>query len=102
MNEILCEVCKKHFNVSKIQRHHLFSQSKLNRRLYGKLIDDPKNIKFLCDDCHLNKPIPKFTEIQFCDALGIVPRSKTGRAIYDRLMASEFMLYEDITIEDLS
>lgn len=60
-------------------KHHLFSNTKQNRELYGKLMDDPANIVYLCNDCHLNKPIPKMTEVEFCKALGIEIRSKSGR-----------------------
>lgn len=68
-----CELCNKRAD----HAHHKFSQTKLNRKLYGDLLDDSDNICFLCYNCHLNKPIPKFTEIEFCEALGIEPRSKT-------------------------
>lgn len=60
----------------KLQRHHLFSQTKVNKRLYGDLIHHPSNIVFACADCHLNSPIPKYTEAEFCAVLGITPRSK--------------------------
>jgi hypothetical protein len=64
-----------------VQTHHLFSQTKLNKKLYGKLIDDPRNVMYLCEKCHLWKEIPKFTEIEFCKALGIPARSKTAKLI---------------------
>ena len=57
-------------------KHHLFSQSKQARALYGKLIDDERNIMYLCNDCHLSKSIPKMSELEFCKALKIKPRSK--------------------------
>ena len=62
------------------QRHHLYSQTKWARRVYGDLLDDPRNILLVCSDCHLSKPIKKFTEYEFCRALGIPPRSKTELA----------------------
>ncbi len=60
-------------------RHHLLPQTKQNRALYGKLIDDPANIIYLCNDCHLNKSIPHMTEKEFCEKLNIEIKSKSGR-----------------------
>lgn len=71
-----CKICG---STKYLQKHHMFSQSKLNIKLYSrKLIDDPKNIMTLCINCHLYKTIPKWNEKEFCEALGIKPRSKTG------------------------
>lgn len=72
---MICALCTNRWE----HRHHLFSQTKWARKLYGKLIDHPKNIMLLCSLCHLNKPIPKFTEREFCKALDIQPRSKVGK-----------------------
>jgi 5-methylcytosine-specific restriction endonuclease McrA len=69
----ICEQCGSKHNV---QIHHLFSNSKVNRKLYGELLDAPENLMLLCESCHLWKPIPKFTELEFCQALNITPRSK--------------------------
>ena len=71
----LCNNCKKR---KAEHRHHIFSNTKLNRKLYGKLLDDKKNIQYLCSICHLNKPLLKYTEKQFCKLLMIKIRSKTG------------------------
>lgn len=60
-------------------QHHKFPQTKLNKRLYPEYIHHPDNIKFYCNGCHLNNPIEKWTEKQFCDHFGIEPRSKSGR-----------------------
>ena len=64
--------------------HHLFSQSKLNKKLYGELIHHPLNIQKLCYQCHHNMPVDKLSELEFCDKLNIVPRSKCGLLIYNR------------------
>lgn len=72
---MICQIC----GGIATDRHHLFSQTKLNRRLYGKLIDDERNIMYLCNGCHLNKSIPKMTEREFCEVMGIEIRSKSGR-----------------------
>lgn len=71
-----CEVCGEN---PATQEHHLYSQTKMNKKLYGELIHHPRNKLRVCEDCHMTKPIPKFTEREFCDALDITPRSKTGR-----------------------
>ena len=61
------------------QRHHLYSQTKHARELYGKHLDDPKNTIDLCSDCHMTKSIPKMTEREFCEAIGIEIKSKSGQ-----------------------
>ena len=58
------------------EHHHLFSDSKQNRRLYGKTLDNDLNILLLCYDCHHNKPLRKLTEIEFCNKLNIDVESK--------------------------
>lgn len=61
-------------------KHHLFSQTKWARKLYGGLLDRAENILWACNGCHLNKVIPKQSEKDFCDKIGIKPRSKTEGA----------------------
>ena len=73
---MLCEICKER---QAEHKHHMFSNTKLNRKLYGKHIDRSENIMFVCSVCHLNKSIPKLTEKEFVDILGIGIRSKSGR-----------------------
>jgi 5-methylcytosine-specific restriction endonuclease McrA len=73
---MICELCKER---PAEHKHHLFSQSKWARKLYGKLIDHKSNIMLLCSVCHLNKPIPKHSEIVFCERLGIKPKSKINK-----------------------
>jgi len=70
---MVCPLCNKRFVE---QRHHLFSQTKWARKLYGDLLDDPRNLVMLCSVCHLNKPIPKLSEFEFCRKLNIQMRSK--------------------------
>lgn len=57
-----CELCWSHLARHK---HHKLSQTKVYRKIYGKLLDEPFNIMLLCEDCHLNKPVPKYTEKEF-------------------------------------
>ena len=71
-----CQLCRKRRATGK---HHKFSQTKHNRKTYPEYIDHPDNILFLCDDCHLNKPIPKWTEKEFCEHFGIKIRSKSTK-----------------------
>ena len=70
---MICEVCH---SKQASQDHHLFSQTKANKKLYGDLIHNRRNLMRICADCHLTKPIPKFTEVEFCMVMGIRPRSK--------------------------
>lgn len=72
-----CQGCGE--NKIYLEIHHLFSKSKVNKKLYGDLIHDKRNLILLCPGCHHNKPLKKFTEMEFCQALGIKPRSKTER-----------------------
>jgi hypothetical protein len=63
------------------ERHHKFSQTKLNRKLYPEYIDHPANIAMLCSPCHHGKSVEKWSEKEFCKYLGIDPRSKSGKGI---------------------
>jgi hypothetical protein len=54
-------------------RHHLLSRTKWALKKYGaKLLDDERNILMIDHDDHLNKPIPKYSERQFCEALDLM------------------------------
>lgn len=77
---MLCEICRR----PATQRHHKFSQTKWARKLYGKLIDDPRNIMMVCEHCHSSHQSPKlihWSEKEFCEALGIQPRSKVASGV---------------------
>lgn len=76
----ICKLC----GAKATDRHHLYSQSKHARELYGKLLDDEKNIIYLCNDCHVGgASIPKMTEREFCEAIGIEIRSKSGQGQHE-------------------
>jgi len=70
-----CEVCGKH---GQVQFHHRFPQTKVNKKLYPEYIHDKKNIVIICEPCHLWKEIPRWSEKEFCQALGIEPKSKSS------------------------
>lgn len=59
------------------QTHHLFCNSKPNRKLYGDLLDHNKNIKWVSHDCHPD--MKNISEREFCEMLKIEPRSKTEK-----------------------
>lgn len=71
----LCEKCG--VNIAK-EKHHLFSNTKQNRRLYKKYIDKRENLQYLCYDCHHCRSLDKFTEKEFCELFKIVIKSKSG------------------------
>ena len=76
----LCPCCKKYSTA--FQRHHKFSQTKWARKLYGDLLDDPKNILNVCAGCntsHSHPDLIHWGELEFCQALGIQPRSKLNK-----------------------
>ena len=62
--------------------HHKFSQTKLNKKLYPEFIHHRDNLQELCYDCHHNKPVTKWTEIEFCEHFKIMPRTKSGYMTY--------------------
>lgn len=73
-----CQLCGSQKN---LEHHHLFSQGTKKgwrRRIYGKLLDDPLNMIWLCEQCHKWKPLPKISEKEFCSLLKIKTRSKMG------------------------
>jgi len=70
-----CEKCGKK---QATEIHHRFSQTKANKSLYGKLIHHPKNLQKICYNCHHTKALDKWSEKEFCQALGIEPKSKSS------------------------
>jgi len=82
-----CPLCGK--EVLALQRHHKFSQSKRNKELYPDFINDTRNIQYVCADCHVGHRSHKlvhWSELAFCEVMGIIPRSKTGLMLYERLI----------------
>ena len=78
-----CEntICPKSLTCHRVAtaKHHLFSDTKANRKKYGKsAIDSDKNIIFIDNGCHITRTILKFSELEFCEALGI---EKAGKKI---------------------
>jgi hypothetical protein len=82
---MICQLCKKN---EITDRHHKFSQTKLHINLYPEFIHDEKNIQLCCNGCHLSKVsgLEIWSEMRFCDEMGIVPRSKSGLLIYKRMV----------------
>lgn len=68
-----CQMCHKN---RATDRHHLLSQTKHYKKKYGKLIHNHKNLMYLCSNCHLNRSIPKLTEREFCEKMGIEYKEK--------------------------
>jgi hypothetical protein len=65
----ICSICGR----KATDRHHLFSNTRHNREMYGKLLDDDRNIVWLCNGCHVGgASIPKMTEKEFCSIMGLV------------------------------
>jgi len=72
----VCPLCNEWKALS---RHHMFENTKTNKKYYTKKeLDHPTNIFWCCLGCHLNKVIPRHNEKQFCALQGIKPRSKSG------------------------
>lgn len=86
-----CETC--HYKPAS-QLHHKFSQTKWAKKLYGDLIHDVRNLQHVCADCHVGHAsldLVHWNESQFCEALGIAIRSKTGIAELMQSMTAENM-----------
>lgn len=74
--------CSKCGNYDFVSTHHKFKQKAWARKLYGDLLDDDKNLIYnLCNSkCHPEADsINTWTELDFCEALKIDPRSKIKR-----------------------
>lgn len=68
-------------------RHHKFSKTygkTGTAKIYKDVIDHPDNIIYLCYDCHMWKSLEKWTEKEFCEKMGIEPRTKSGKWIEKR------------------
>lgn len=77
---MICPACKKLKSCK--QKHHRFHNVLWARKLYGKLIDHPKNLQIVCVDCntsHSGIGLTHWSEKKFCEELGIETRSKVGR-----------------------
>ena len=70
------QLCQQCFQRTANQVHHKFSQTKLNKKLYPEFIHHIDNLQFLCEECHLNKPVDKWTEKEFCENFNINIRGK--------------------------
>ncbi len=79
---MICQVCK---TKQATELHHLLPQYQLYKRLYYDYIHHPENLIRVCYDCHHNKAIPKWTEIQFCKHFNIKPRTKSGKQLWEKL-----------------
>ena len=75
--KVFCE-CKGFCLQRGTQHHHMFPNTKNNRKLYGDLLDEDENILFASNRCH--EKMGHYSEVEFCEALGIEPRSKVGRS----------------------
>lgn len=77
-----CEACKKRVGN---QWHHKFPQGTekgWRRKLYGALLDDPRNLQWCCEKCnpsHAGLGLIHWSEEEFCKVLNIEIRSKTGK-----------------------
>ena len=78
---MICTYCKKR---RATQYHHQFSNSVENKKYYTqKELDNPINRKPACTHCnvsHAGLNLVVWNEFEYCDAMNIVPRSKTAQA----------------------
>ena len=77
VHDAICECCYKRAT----QVHHKFEQRSWAKKLYKDLIHHPKNLMNVCSACHIENEHPRlihWSEVEFCEALGIEVRSKVG------------------------
>lgn len=77
-----CEVCRTRKATC---CHEKFPDRQANRRLYGDLLYLRPNTQFVCIECNAGhcmrgKGLVEWDEFQFCNALGIEPKSKVAIA----------------------
>lgn len=78
---MICPACGK--KKTSWHRHHKFHNVTWARKLYGNLMDHPKNIQIVCADCntsHAGTGLTHWSEREFCTALCIGMRSKIGKS----------------------
>ena len=69
-----CEMCNES---EATEWHHLFPQTRINKRLYPVEIHDRRNLLKVCHQCH--EGAAHLSEREFCERLGIETRSKSGK-----------------------
>ena len=82
METVICESCKKQGKTKRAtQRHHMFHNKVLHKKLYPEYINDLRNFEPACDDCHISHVsiyLTHWNEKKFCEVMEIKTRSKTG------------------------
>ena len=74
---MICEFCKK--DVQETFEVFKYGPNSFNIKAYGSLLENPTNLVKACEKCVFK--IDKWTEVQFCDAMGIEPVSIAGKLI---------------------
>lgn len=77
----LCESCGRY---KATQLHEKFPATKSNLKLYGDLLFERINTQYVCENCNgshagVGRGLIIWTEIEFCEASNIEPRSKTAQ-----------------------
>lgn len=80
MKNPICNVCNTRPST---EIHHLLSKS--YETYYPDFIHHEDNLIAICGICHLNKSIPRLSEIDFCLLMGIEPRTKSGKTKWGRM-----------------
>lgn len=74
---MLCEICKK--DVRETYEVFKYAPNDFNIKAYGALLENPNNLIKVCANC--SSKVDRWTEVQFCDAMGINPVSVAGKII---------------------
>ena len=74
---MICEICKK--DVQETYEVFKYAPNDFNIKAYGALLENPNNLIKVCTSC--SSKVDRWTEVQFCDAMGINPVSVAGKII---------------------
>ena len=85
-----CEACENPIKPGQKQKHHKFSNTKPNRKYYGKKnhydgidwLNKPDNIQKTCAPCNVShagqgRGLVVWNELEFCKYYKLIPRSKS-------------------------
>ena len=92
----LCFQCATFYEDHLIEQHHLFPQTKQNKKNYPDIIHHPFNRFETCEECHKTKGVIRLTEIQFCMLMETTPRTKQGKIDWERCRENHLIIKLDL------
>jgi len=74
---MICSSCLK--DRDDVASFYHYKKSDFSIKAYGSMLENPTNNQKLCQQCR--ESAEHWTEVQFCDAMGINPVSVAGKII---------------------